>query len=93
MRTQVIGGLIIAMCSSMMGYGYSQSTLALIVKAHDRDIIALAKTHDLDVSALRQNDDNCMHRIDKIAELLNELVKQNTELITLIRIQNNIQKP
>jgi len=81
--TQIIGGLLIAVCSGSIGYGYSQSTLGIVVHGHEKDI-----------QSLRQNDSNTQtiieatnHRIDRVADLMGDLVKQNTELVMLLKIQ------
>jgi len=79
---QIIGGLLIASCSGSLGYGYSQSSLGIVVKGTEKDIVAL---HETDAFTNR--------RVDKLADALAELIKQNTELITLLRVQQQIGKP
>lgn len=73
--TQIVGGLLLSLLSASLGYGYSQSTLGIEVRAHSKEI-----------ENLKQSDSLTANRVDKLAAHMDELIKQNTELITLIRV-------
>lgn len=89
----IIGGLIIAAVSGSMGYGFSQAQIS-------KDVVVMKTNTDL----LRLDFVNEQHRTDdrifRLTELMNKQAEQNTEiirlsreLVTLIKVQNQVRGP
>ena len=79
---QIIGGLLIAACSGSLGYGYSQQTIGNQMRDNTKDIAA---NKDAIIAT--------NHRIDRVADLMEKQMEMNRELVTLIRVQQQVKGP
>ena len=89
-----VGGLI-AVVSASLGFGLSQASLAREVTRNTSDIHALAEAIKAE-SGMREAADQMIGKsLDRITASMDVQTKQNTELISLIKVQNQIlnQKP
>jgi len=89
---QVIGGIVIAACSGSMGFGFSQATLGKDV-ALNRAAIVQYRTDFMDE---KNRTDERIFRLtgmmDKQAEQNTEIIRLARELISLIKLQNQLKQ-
>ncbi len=91
---KVIQFLAVSAVSGMVGFGTSEmlavDKLKETVHAHGMRLDSMKETI-IEVRSEMVNADLMINtRIGRVADMMEQLVKQNTELITLIRVQNQI---
>lgn len=89
--TQLFLAVLIAACSGAVGYGFSQREIGIQVAVNTRVIQSLQDADNAirkDFDAERQRTDT---RIVELVGLVKEVIKMDTELITLIRVQNQMK--
>lgn len=74
---QVVTGIIIGLFGVSIGFGSSQ-------------IMAVTQVREMavEIKALHESDKDISQRVDRLSMHLDELIKQNTELIMLLKVQN-----
>ena len=84
-------GILLSITMFSLGFGVSQMTLASEVHVNSNRITTLERSiidlHQADLDEGHRSDT----RIFEAVGLMKELVKQNTELISLIRVQYQIK--
>jgi hypothetical protein len=80
---QIFVAVLIALCSGSMGFGVSQITVVRDVAQAKSDIGYLQKG---DVEERQRAD----ARVNMLADLMKEQLKLNTELIGLVKVQNEL---
>ncbi len=101
MMPAVIRGFLIALCSGSLGYGISQQTLGreMTEKLGDINVVVTRTVKDVehlqirvshneaDVKALMEQTDR---RVFQLAETMRTAISQTSELIALIKVQNEL---
>lgn len=87
---QVVGGILIALFGTSIGFGLSQSTVGAAVGKQEVQIVGL-KDSDLairsDILDLRRQTDD---RMKMVTDLLGKMIEQTRELVSVVRVQNDI---
>lgn len=74
---QVVTGIIVGLFGVSIGFGSSQ-------------IMAVTQVREMavEIKALHESDKDINQRVDRLSVHIDELIKQNTELIMLLKVQN-----
>lgn len=87
---KIIIGCLISLCSFSLGFGYSQMRVANMVTSHQTEISHLKDTNVQIRKEISDERTRTDQRIGQVASLMSEVIRQNQEFITLLRVQNQI---
>lgn len=90
MKNQVVTGILIALFSGSLGFGFSQLTFGGDVKQHNVEIIALKEADTMIRKDMADERNRTDDRIKNVALLMTKLIEQNQELINLVKVQNEL---
>lgn len=82
--------VLLSLLSLSVGFGASQLAIVGEVKGHSVEIAQIKEQARQIQDQSKLDREITDARINKVADLLNEMIRQNQELISLIRAQNQI---
>jgi len=90
---QVLIGVVIAACSGSMGYGVSQATLGKDVALNRAALVQMRGDFTQEQTRTDERIFRLTGMMDKQAEQNTEIIRLARELISLIKLQNQMKQP
>jgi methionine-rich copper-binding protein CopC len=89
---KIVVWTLTATCSACIGFGVSQATQAKTINDTVKDVQTLRITINDEVQARRDADLLITKSLDRITSSIDKQTEQNTQLIMLIKVQNQMLK-
>ena len=87
---QVLVAMLIALCSGSIGFGASQMLIVSEVRKSANDIVYLKESDVMIRKELSDEHGRTDQRIFTLAGMVTKIIDQNSEVINLVKVQNEL---